>query len=60
MYKARINTDSYLYDCWVDEQIAVDLNNSTKEREICPLCDGSGEELTDDSTCKNCRGLGEI
>jgi len=56
----RIKTDSYLYDAWIDEQISIDLNNSTKERGICPDCEGSGEGLTDGSTCKNCRGLGEI
>jgi DnaJ-class molecular chaperone len=56
----RINTDSYLYDAWIDDQLDMDLNNNTKERGICPDCEGSGEGNYDGSTCKTCRGLGEI
>ena len=30
------------------------------EEDICPVCSGSGEGMTEGSTCRSCKGTGTI
>lgn len=43
------DVNAVYFDCDPDE-----------ERDICPMCNGSGEGLFDGSTCGHCKGKGEL
>jgi hypothetical protein len=43
-----------------DEEVYFDCNPDNEERDMCPICNGTGEGIADGLSCGYCKGKGEL